>query len=164
LIFRGEYGGGWLLLMAWFLWRASGEAYHSMVARELLKSITVREIMRAPLQRVSEALNLRELAESFASWLRPPALAVDLDGSAVGMIGIAQVNKISRSQWQATRVRQAMIPLADTTVVAPHDSALYALKLLTESDRDDMPVMHEGQVIGSIGRDELARYLKAKGE
>jgi hypothetical protein len=164
IIVRGELSGGWLLLMAWFLWRAAGEAYHSMLARDLLKHITVGEIMRAPLHRVSEALSLRELAESFASWLRPPALAIDLHGSAVGLIGIEQVKKIERTKWESTRVRQAMLPLANETTVAPNDAALHALKLLTENEREDVAVVQAGQVVGVVGREELARYLQAKGE
>ena len=163
-ILRGEFGGAWLLLMAWFLWRAAGEAYHAILARELLKQVTVGEIMRAPLQRVSEALSLRELADSFASWLRAPALAVDLNGSAVGLVGIEQVKKVERARWDTTRVRQAMIPISPETIVTPQDPALSALKLLTVRERDDVPVMQEGRVVGTIGRDELARYLQAKGE
>lgn len=163
-ILRGEYSGGWLVLMAWFLWRAAGEAYHSLLARELLKNIKVGEIMRAPLQRVSESLSLRELAESFASWLRPPALAIDMNGSAVGLIGIDQVTKIERAKWETTRVRQAMLPLVGDVTVTPNDVALHALKLLTDTDRADMAVVQDGQIVGVIGRQELAHYLQSKGE
>lgn len=159
-----QYSGGWLLLMAWFLWRAAGESYHSMLARDLLKRITVGEIMRAPMHRVSEALSLRELAESFASWLRPPALAIDLYGNAVGLVGIEQVKKIERAKWESTRVRQAMLPLTRDITVVPGDIALHALKLLTENDREDLPVLQNDQVIGLVGRQELARYLQTKGE
>jgi len=163
-ILRGELSGVWLLLMAWFLWRAAGEAYHAMVARDLLRHVTVGELMRAPVPRVSEALSLRELAESFAAWLRSPALAVDLSGNAVGIVGIDQVKKVDRRMWESTRVRQAMIPLVDDSTVVPSDMALTALKRLTNPERDDVAVMQEGQVVGSIGRVELARYLKTKGE
>lgn len=163
-IVRGEYGGGWLILMAWFLWRAAGEAYHAMLARDLLKHITVGEIMRAPLHRVSEALSLRELAESFASWLRPPALAIDLNGNAVGLVGMEQVKKIERAKWETTRVRQAMLPLTNEKTVAPKDAALHALKLLSENERDEVAVVNNGQIVGVIGREELARYLQSKGE
>jgi hypothetical protein len=163
-IVRAEYEGGWLLLMAWFLWRAAGESYHAMLARDLLKRVTVGEIMRAPLHKVSEALSLRELAESFASWLRPPALAVDVNGNAVGLVGIDQVKKIERAKWESTRVRQAMLPLTQDGVVAPHDAALLALKRLTENERDELAVMQDGQVMGIVGRQELARYLAANGE
>ncbi len=164
LIVRGELSGGWLLFMAWFLWRAAGEAYHSMLARELLKEISVGAIMRTPLQKVSEALSLRDLTDSFASWLRPPALAVDANGSAVGIIGIEQVRKVDRKEWASTRVRQAMTPLSPETNVAPSDQAISALKVLTEKDSDQVAVVQEGQIIGSIGRAELARYLQSKGE
>ena len=159
-----EYEGGWLVLMAWFLWRAAGEAYHSLVARELLKNITVGELMRAPLPRVSEALSLRELAEAFAPPMRSLALAIDLNGSAVGLIGIEQVKKTERAKWETTRVHQAMLPLAKELMVAPSDAALRALKLINDQDRDDVVVMDAGQVIGSVGRAELARYLHAQGE
>lgn len=164
IILRGELSGGWLVLMAWFLWRASGEAYHALLARDLLQRITVGEIMRSPLQRVSEALSLRELAESFASWLRPPALAIDLQGSAVGLIGIEQMRRVERAKWETTRVRQAMQPLSAELVVTPADAALHALRLLTENEREEVAVIQEGQVIGVVGRQELARYLQTKGE
>lgn len=164
ILFRGEYGGGWLLLMAWFLWRAAGEAYHSLLARELLKQVTVGELMRAPLQRVSEALSLRELAESFASWLRPPALAIDLNGNAVGIVGMEQVKQVERAKWESTRVRQAMLPLGGDIGVTSNDTALHALKLLTEREREEVAVIQNGQVVGIIGREELARYLQAQGE
>lgn len=163
-IVRGEYDGGWLLLMAWFLWRAAGDAYHSMVARALLKQVTVGDIMRAPAPRVSETLSLRELAESFASRLRPPALAIDLSGNPVGLVGIEQVKKIARAQWEFTRVRQAMLPLVNEIIVAPHDAALDALKRLSASERDDAAVMQDGQVIGIVGRRELSGYLQSHGE
>lgn len=164
ILFRGEYGGGWLLLMAWFLWRAAGEAYHSLLARELLKQVTVGELMRAPLQRVSEALSLRELAESFASWLRPPALAIDLNGNAVGIVGMEQVKQVERAKWESTRVRQGMLPLGVDVGVTSNDTALHALKLLTEREREEVAVIQNGQVVGIIGREELARYLQAQGE
>lgn len=159
-----EYSGGWLLLMAWFLWRAAGEAYHSLLAREMLKKITVGELMRAPLDRVSEVMSLRELAESFASRLRPPALAIDLNGNAVGLVGIEQVKQVQRAEWASTRVRQAMLPLSPELNVEPTDTAIHALKILTENDRDDVAVIQNGQVVGILGREELARFLQSKGE
>lgn len=163
-ILEREYSGGWLILMALFLWRAAGEAYHSLLAREMLKHITVGELMRAPLQRVSEALSLRELAETFASRLRPTALAIDVNGNAVGLVGLEQVKKVERAQWASTRVRQAMLPLTPEMNVAPNDAALDALKVLTTHDRDDVAVTQNGQVVGLLGRQELARYLQSRGE
>lgn len=163
LVLHGQFSGSWLFLMAWFLWRAAGEAYHALLARELLKGITVGALMRAPVARVSENLSLAELAMSFAtSSLREPALAVDLSGRPVGLIGVAQVRQVPRAKWTATRVRQAMLPFAPSQVVAPNQAALAALAML--GDQEDVPVVQDGQVIGSIGRNELSRYLHAQGE
>ncbi len=164
LIVSREYGGAWLFLMAWFLWRASGEAYHALLARELLSRVRVQEIMRAPLPRISEALSLREVADAFSLWLHSPALAIDLNGSAVGLVGIAQVKQIARAKWETTRVRQAMVPLQTEMSVTLNDDALRALKILTDREMDEVAVMDDGQVLGVIGRGELARYLHAHGE
>lgn len=163
-IFHGELEGGWLLVMAWFLWRAAGDAYHSMLARDLLKQIRVGEIMRAPVPRVSEVLSLRELSNSFSTWLRAPVLAIDLNGSAVGIIGIEQLKRVERTKWAGMRVRQAMVPLAGRPSVSPDDPALRALKLITEHQRDQVAVVEQDQVIGIVGREELARYLQMRGE
>lgn len=163
-ILRGNYGGGWFLLMAWFLWRAANDAYHAMMARELLKQVTAGELIRAPLQRISEMLSLRELAEAFSAWLRSPTLAVDLQGKVVGFIALEHLGRIKREAWATMRVRQAMQPLTLDSVIQSTDSALLALKFLTERERDYVGVMQDGQLLGLLGRHELARYLHAKGE
>lgn len=163
LIFRGEYGGIWSFLMAWFLWRAANDAYQAIVARDLLNQITVGELMRAPLQRISEALSLRELANAFSVWLKSPALATDLNGNVVGMIALEQVRQVQRAEWETMRVRQVMQPLSPETNIRPTDPALRALQLLTQGDQDPLAVMQEGEIAGMIGRVELARYLQSKG-
>lgn len=163
LLWRGEYGGVWLFLMAWFLWRAANDAYQSMVARDLLKQVTVGELMRAPLQRISEALSVRELAYAFSSWLKSPALATDLQGTVVGIITLEQVRERPHGDWETLRVRQVMQPLSAVQGLQPKEPALRAFQLLAQRELDHLPVVQEGQVTGMIGRIELARYLQSKG-
>lgn len=105
LVFRGELGGAWMFLVAWFLWRAAGESYHSLLARELLKQVPVGQLMRGP--------------------------------------------------------RLALVP---ERAVAPDDTALAALQLMMRRDADPLAVVQDGQVVGTIGREELAAYLRARGE
>ncbi|MCG3140632.1 MAG: putative zinc metalloprotease Rip3 [Anaerolineae bacterium] len=163
LLWRGEYGGVWLFLMAWFLWRAANDAYQAMLARDVLKQVTVGELMRAPLQRISETLSLRELAIAFTGWLKSPALAIDLNGNAVGLVALEQVRKRPAAEWEGLRVRQVMQPLALETSVQPTDLALRALELLTRGEQEQLTVVQDGQIAGAIGRLELARYLEARG-
>lgn len=163
LLWRGEYGGIWAFLMAWFLWRAANDAYHSMVAREMLNQVTVGELMRAPLQRISATLSVRELAYAFSNWLKSPALATDLNGALVGLVTLEHVRKQPRAEWEKLRVREIMQPLATETCLSPSDSALRAFQILMQSEREHVAVMQEGEFAGSIGRIELARYLQSKG-
>jgi len=163
LLWRGEYGGVWSFLMAWFLWRAANEAYESFVARELLNQVTVGELMRATLPRISEGLNLRELATAFAYWLKSPALVIDLKGVIVGIIALEQLRQIPRGEWEARRVRQAMQPFAPESSIPATASALRALQLLAQDEREHLAVTQEGNITGVIGRVELAQYLQSKG-
>jgi Zn-dependent protease len=163
LLWRGEYGGIWSFLMAWFLWRAANEAYESFLARELLTQVTVGELMRATLPRISEGLNLRELATAFAYWLKSPALVIDLKGVIVGMIALEQLRQIPRVEWETRRVRQAMQPFAPESSIPATASALRALQLLAQDEREHLAVTQEGNITGVIGRVELAQYLQSKG-
>lgn len=163
LLWRGEYGGIWSFLMAWFLWRAANEAYESFLARELLTQVTVGELMRATLPRISEGLNLRELATAFAYWLKSPALVIDLKGVIVGMIALEQLRQIPRVEWETRRVRQAMQPFAPESSIPASASALRALQLLAQDEREHLAVTQEGNITGVIGRVELAQYLQSKG-
>jgi hypothetical protein len=164
IIIRGELSGGWLVVMGWFLWRAAGEAYHAVLARRLLHGVTVAQLMKAPLERVSAWLNLKQVHES--DWLlrRLPLLAVDLQGEAVGLVGVDQLRHVNRGRWEDTRVYETMKPLTAESSIGPDRLALEALQMLVRRQTNELAVVEEGQVVGSISRVELARYLEKHGE
>lgn len=164
LVVRGDVSGAWLFFIAWFLWRAAGESYHSIVARELLKHVNVGRLMRSPLQRVAAWLDLRQLVDHYLALRPAPVGVMEASGALVGLIGAEQVRHIQREKWDTTRVRDAMVPLAQGQTVTPEETALRALQLMTRREHDELVVMENGEVVGSIGRRELAHYLSTKGE
>lgn len=163
LLLRREFGGGWLVLIAWFIWRAASDAYHAVLARELLKQVTVGQLMRAPLARVSEAWSLKQLNESEALLRQTPLLAVDADGRAVGLVGMDRLQRVKREDWESIRVRDMMRPFAPGLTVSPQQQALKALQMILQQETEDLAVVSQGEVIGSIGREDLAKYLDKRG-
>ncbi len=158
--------GFWFILIGWFLWQAAGEAYRSILLRDSLKQVTVSRLMSAPIERVAGSLSLASFVEEFLARQRGMVYAVEENSQAVGVIGPAQVRKVPRTGWNSLRVRDAMVALSPNDAVTPQDTALRVMQKLARRDGDSgdqLPVMVEGQVVGVVGNEEIARYLQWKG-
>lgn len=158
--------GLWFILIGGFLWQAAGEAYRSILLRDSLKNVTVGRLMSAPVEHVAGSLSLANFVEEFLARQRGRLYAVEDNSRAVGVIGPAQVRKVPRAGWNSLRVRDAMVALSPDAMVEPQDTALRVMQKLARRDwdsGDQLPVMVDGQVVGVVGQDEIARYLQWNG-
>jgi Zn-dependent protease len=160
---RGDFSGLWPVLVGWFLWQASGESYRSVLVREMLRGVTVGRLMFRPVEHVASSLNLRNFVDQYLLRQRAPVFAVEDGMRVVGFIGPEQIKRVPQTSWTTLQVRDAMLSLSNDTQVTPDDTVLRALQLLTRRDGNELAVVEGGDVVGIIGREEIARYLQWKG-
>ncbi|MGB8644509.1 MAG: site-2 protease family protein [Anaerolineae bacterium] len=163
-IWQSGFNGVWWLLIGGFLWNAAGEAYRSTLFRESLKNVAVGNIMSIPIAPVPANLGLSNFIEQYLIPYRGGVYRIEQEGRTVGLVGGGQVRDIPRERWQSLTVQEVMLtPSAEN--VTPQDSALTVFKKLTQragQDGKELPVVHEGQLVGLVGHPELARYLDLK--
>ncbi len=159
-----DLSGIWLILIGGFLWQASGEAYRSVQLRDQLRDVTVERLMDTQVERVPTNLPLLNFVDDFLLRQRAPVFAVDEANQTVGILGAAQIRRIPRPKWPDLRVQDAMVALSPASAVAPQDTALRVMQQLARLDgeREELPVMLDGQAIGLVGQEEIGRYLQWK--
>jgi Zn-dependent protease len=66
LIFRGRFINGiWIMMIGWFLLRASGQGYHHVVMREMLGGVRALDLMQADIQILFGDLSLQKVVDEF---------------------------------------------------------------------------------------------------
>ncbi len=155
----------WFVLIGGFLWQASGEAYRSVLLRESLASVSVSRVMHTPVEHVGADLSIANFIEGFLLRQRAAVFAVDENGHVTGTISAEVIKNIPREKWSSSYVREAMIPLAKSEAVTPDDTALRVMQKLARRDHEhELPVLSDGEVVGIVGHEEIARYLQWKGK
>ena len=163
LFFTQFDGSGiWFALIGFFLWSAAGEGYRQMLLTETLRGVTVQQLMTRGVETISPDLTLAEFVDRHLIPTREQTFAVAHESTLQGIISIDEIKRISRAEWNARRVRDAMTPLAALEAVAPEQPAAAAMAKLSSSDALELPVFEAGQLVGFIGRAELLRFLQLK--
>lgn len=151
--------GLWYIALGWFMQNAAQGGYRDVELRELLSGHVVSEVMDAAPVVVRSGLSVSELVDD---WF----LARNLRGAPVvtndwfeGIVTISDVRTIPREQWDQTVVRAIMTPRERVYSVAPTDSVETALRLLSEHDVDQLPVLDDGQLVGLLRRSSLVRFV-----
>jgi CBS domain len=80
----------------------------------------------------------------------------------VGLITVADVERIPRSHWEEMPVGNVMIPLARLRAVAPEESLTSVLPLVSGRDMNQLPVARHGRVVGVISREAIMSYVEAR--
>jgi CBS domain-containing protein len=88
---------------------------------------------------------------------RRTVLIVTSGGAPLGIITLEAVKRVPvelRARMLARDAMKALQPLS------PGDDATQALRLLGENDVPQLPVADGGQLVGAVGRDDIARALE----
>ena len=152
-------GGIWNAFIGLFLWNAASEGYRQTLLVEKLRGITVGQLMtRAEI--VSPDLTIAEFVDQHLLRHRDQTFVVSNGFSFQGIIAASHVRAVPRDQWTIRRVRDAMTPSTSLQSLTASASAASALVLLSSTEIDELPVLESNQVIGFLGQNELARYLR----
>ena len=74
----------------------------------------------------------------------------------------ADIARVPRERWAATRVSEAMVPAERVQTVAPESRLLDAMRLLQEHDIHQLPVLQQGRVVGLLSRADVMRHIELR--
>lgn len=165
LFFFGSNSGGiWYALIGVFLWNAASAGYRQMLILETLRGVSVSRLMTRVVETVPPDISILEFVETYVLPRREQTFVVTDRTITLGLIAFDQIKRVQRGEWLTRRVRDVMIPRAQMHALAPEQTAASALARLSASEQDELPVIENEQVVGFVGQETLARYLKLQSD
>jgi len=159
-IFQGSFSGAWLAFIGWYLLQGAKAEARYAATEQALGGLRVRDLMvRHPVTVDADSSIGRVMDDVAASHRFTTYPVVDGD-NPVGMLPFASVAAVPRSEWEARRVRDTMIPLDEVPLLAEDDAAVDALVKLSAPDANRGLVVDNGHLAGLLSITDLARALE----
>jgi len=155
----GLLGGIWMAFIGWFLFQAASSSYDQLLLMSVLRGVTAEEGMTPGPETVGPELSVDELVHDH--FLRRPfnSFPVTAGNEVVGVVTLGQVKGLPREEWAGKRVADIMVPLKETTLVAPGTPMIEVLERMGEGRARRALVVRDGELLGIISARDVARWL-----
>jgi len=84
------------------------------------------------------------------------------DSQILGMMTLHNVKAIHREQWGTETVKEAMTPFEKLRWVRPDEELSSVIRILTEDDINQVPVVQDNQVVGMVSRENLLNFVNIR--
>jgi CBS domain-containing protein len=163
-IVEGSFSGAWLAFIGWFLLQAATAEARYVATDQALAGLQVRDLMVRDPVTVDPDLTVGRFMDEIA-WSRRFTTypVVDRSGRPIGLLAFSSVAAVPRSEWDARRVRESMIPLDQVPLLAEGTRAVDALADLSSRPGANRGlVVDNGHLEGLLSITDLARALQAR--
>lgn len=163
LIFSGLWFNGlWLAFIGWFLGNAAVGSYRQLTLQQMLQGHAVSEAMTRDCISVSPELTLEELVNDYILPYGKKCFIIAVDSRIQGLITLKDVKTVPRQMWATKKVAGVMMPFDKLRRVRPDADLASVLKILTEEDINQLPVVEGDAVIGMISREKLLAFINLR--
>jgi len=165
LVFRGFWLNGlWLAFIGWFLERAAVASYRQVSLQDTLQGHTASDVMTRDCPSVAPDLTIDRLVNEHVLATGHRCFPVTADGRILGLVTLHNIRSVPRTLWPTTTLRQTMTPMDKLKSVAPGEDLSTVMAILTEADINQVLVVENGSILGTIGRDNLLAFISLRGE
>lgn len=147
-----------LLLVALFVFVGAQAEQTLVVAKAVLGDLRVREIVAPSSRAVAASETLYDVGEKMIHD-RQLAFPVIDDGNVLGILTLDRVEHVPLERRRMTLARDAVEPAPAIDLDEP---VMDALQMLGERRVSELPVVHEGQLVGTLSRSEVVRGLRLR--
>lgn len=157
--------GLWLVFIALFLRQAADASYRQVVLKESLQGIRIASVMTRDVVTVPSDLTLSRLIDEYVLRYHFTCYPVVSDAGPVGVITIRGVKHVPRSNWDTTRVVEAMTPLGPETTLSPDDDIPTTMEKMATTGLGRLPVIDSaGALAGIVSRRDVMNYLQIRSD
>ncbi|MBI4260335.1 MAG: CBS domain-containing protein, partial [Actinobacteria bacterium] len=149
--------------IGWFLNSAAESTRQQQALEEDLRGISVAQVMNPTVPLAEPSMSVQDLVFDHIMRRGHRALVVEDDGRVLGIVSISDVRELPQEEWPVTPVARIMTP-APLKVVSPDADVSQALKLLVESELNQLPVVRDGRLVGMLSRSDIMRLLQLRDE
>jgi Zn-dependent protease len=147
-----------MILVAMFVYIAAGAESRTTVLRDLLRGVTVEDLMTTDVSTVRPETTLRELFERMRAERHTGYPVVTDGGELVGTVTLERIRGTSRERLESITVADVM--LTDPPTVDPGSDAFDVMQVLGTSASDRVVVTDAGRVVGLVSQSDLVTVLE----
>jgi Zn-dependent protease/CBS domain-containing protein len=158
--FEGSFSGAWLAFIGWFLLQGARAEARYVATEQALGDLRVRDLMvRSPVT-VDADSTIGRFMDDVAGSNRFTTYPVLEGGRPVGLLVFASVAAVPRSDWDARRVRDTMVPLDQVPQLTEDELAVDVLEDLSAPTGNRGLVVDDGHLAGLLSITDIARALE----
>lgn len=162
--FHRTVDGLWIGFMGWYLYSGAQSNRLQHALSEVLKSHQVQDVVRPPEAFVRAGEPLGEVIEEWVLRKGHRTLLVCQNDRLLGLVTLHEIKRIPREDWGGRTVGQVMIPAEQLATVEPRETLLTAFQRMDEHGVSRLPVVAEGALVGTVGREDILRLLAVHAE
>lgn len=147
-----------LILIAMFIYIAASSESKATVIRELLKGVTVRDIMTIDTTAVSLDDSITDLMNRMVHERRTGYLVINETGNLAGIVTLSNIQGVPETDRPSTKISNIMDPSPPT--ISPDADAFEALMLISSTRANHIPVVHNNQPVGIVSNAELMNAIE----
>jgi len=165
MILQGLWLNGlWFALIGWFLENAAANSYRQLSIQDALRGHIASEVMTRDCPSVDPDLTVDRLVNDQILAQGRRCFPVTSDNQVMGLVTLHNVKSVPRELWTTRTMQQMMTPFDKLKSVPPTEDLSSVLKIITESDINQVLVVENGSIVGVIGRDNLLGFLNIRVE
>jgi Zn-dependent protease/predicted transcriptional regulator len=162
-IFTGNWFNGiWLALIGWFLESAAVGSYRQLLMQEMLKGHVASEIMSSDCTVIPPDTTIDQVVHGNVLTSGRRCFPVVSGSQILGMMTLHDVKAVPREQWSTETVKEAMTPFDKLKWVRPDEELSSVLRILTENDINQVPVVYDDEIVGMISRENLLNFINIR--
>jgi Zn-dependent protease/CBS domain-containing protein len=161
-VVQGAVGGAWLAFIGWFLLTASSQEARYVLLHDALGGLRVADLMQPQPISISPDLTLGQFMDETV-WTRRHSTypVVGDDGRPVGLLPFRRVAQVPRTEWDARRVRDCMLPVAEVPSLRPDADVTSVLPELGTDLGRALVLDDDGRLVGLLSVTDVMRALEA---
>jgi len=156
---EGPVAGLWIALIGWFLNNAATMGYRRVKAQETLGDLAATDVMHRDFEAVRPDSTVRAFVDQHLLGTSQRAFPVIENDRLQGLVCLADVRRLERERYEATRVAEIMTPIQHLLTLSPEDTAGDAMNRLAERQVNQLPVVADDRLLGMVTREDIMRCL-----
>lgn len=165
LVLQGQLLTGlWLLAIGWFIQNNSGLIGAQSGMNALLRGVTTSQAMDDHVQMVPSRQMIRQIVDERVLGMGERFFVVTDEGTPRGILSLTDIVRTPRDRWDWVSSSQAMVPWSRVVAVDPAMPLTEALRIMTEREVSQVPVVQDGRPVGVLSREMIINNLRLRAE
>lgn len=159
-LFAGYPGALWLMLIGWFLHTAAQSSYQQASLQENLRGVRVEDVMTRDVTAIPSHTSLDDAVNGYFLKYGYGGFPVMHEREFLGFVTLKDVKDVPKERWSSVSVADVIAVHHRRWEVSGSDDLVKALELMINEDKGRLAVMENGELVGIITRNGIARYVQ----